>query len=47
LIDAAINRLNGDLRALRLKQGSEIAFRASANWYEHGEQLNPKLEQEI
>ena len=40
LIDAAINRLDGDLRILRLKQSSETAFRARANWYEHGEKSN-------
>jgi hypothetical protein len=27
-IDAAVNRLNGDLRTLRLKQSTETAFRA-------------------
>jgi hypothetical protein len=38
--DAAINRLDGDLRFLRLKQISERAFRARANWYKYGEKLN-------
>jgi hypothetical protein len=40
LVDAAIKRLDGDLRILRLKQSSETAFRARANWYEHGEKSN-------
>jgi hypothetical protein len=37
LIDATINRLDGDLRIVRLKQSSETAFTARADWYEHGE----------
>jgi hypothetical protein len=40
LIDAAIGRLDGDLRVLRLKQSVETAFRSRANWYEHGEKSN-------
>ena len=37
LIDAAISRLDGDLRVLRLKQSAETAFRTKANWYEQGD----------
>ena len=40
LIDAAINRLDEDLRVLRLKQSAETAFRAKANGYEQGEKSN-------
>ena len=31
LIDAAINRIDGDLKILRLKQSSEAAIRAKVN----------------
>jgi hypothetical protein len=40
LINAAKNRIDGDLRLLRLKQSSETAFRARANWYEYSEKSN-------
>jgi hypothetical protein len=40
LIDATINRIDSDLRILRLEQSSETGFRARANWYEHGEKSN-------
>jgi hypothetical protein len=40
LIDAAINRLDGDLRILKQNLSSETAFRAKANQYEHGEKSN-------
>jgi hypothetical protein len=34
-INATINRLDCDLRIPRLKQSSETAFRARANWYDY------------
>jgi G:T-mismatch repair DNA endonuclease (very short patch repair protein) len=40
LIDDAVNRIDGDLRILRLKQSSKTAFRTGANWYEHGKKSN-------
>jgi hypothetical protein len=40
MTDAATNRIDGDLRFVKLKQTSETAFKARANWYECGDKSN-------